>query len=117
MNRENAVNLAIDEVPEDFVLKTFLKINKAEVFNMLLTEYNEEEVMELFKADGERKGDEKRLIGMICKKLKKGKDIDTIADELEEEVETIAPIIETAIKFAPDYDVDAIYEELHKLVK
>ena len=84
---------------------------------MLLTEYNEEEVMELFKADGERKGFKKHLIDLICKKLKKGKDIDTIADELEEEVETITPIIETAMKFAPDYNVDAIYEELHKLTK
>jgi hypothetical protein len=122
MERENAVNCAIDEVPEDFVLKPFLKEKKAEVFSMLLTEYNEEEVMELFRADGERKGrkegekigDEKRLIGMICKKLRKGKDISTIADEVEEEVDVITPIVEAAKKYAPDYDVDVIYEELQK---
>ena len=122
MERENAVGRAIDEVPEDFVLKPFLKEKKAEVFSMLLTEYNEEEVMELFRADGERKGrkegekigDEKRLIGLICKKLRKGKDISTIADEVEEEVDVITPIVEAAKKYEPDYDVDAIYEELHK---
>ncbi len=121
MERENAVNCAIDEVPEDFVLKPFLKEKKAEVFSMLLTEYNEEEVMELFRADGERKGRkegrkegaDKHLIDLICKKLRKGKDINTIADELEEEVDSITPIVETAKKFAPDYDIDAIYEELH----
>ncbi len=118
MERENAVGRAIDEVPEDFVLKTFLKSNKSEVFSMLLTEYNEEEVMELFRADGERKGikkgTDKHLIGLVCKKLKKGKDISAIADEVEEEVETITPIVEAAKKYAPDYDEDAIYEELHK---
>ena len=50
MKIENALNKSIDEVPDDFVLKQFLKINKSEVFAMLLTEYNEEEVMELFRA-------------------------------------------------------------------
>ncbi len=114
MKKENAVNRAIDEVPEDFILKAFLKINKSEVFAMLLTEYNEEEVMELFRADGEKKGINKHLIDLIRKKLKKGKDIDTIADEVEEEVTIITPIVEVAKKFAPDYDVDAIYAELHK---
>ena len=114
MKIENALNKSIDEVPDDFVLKQFLKINKSEVFAMLLTEYNEEEVMELFRADGEKKGINKHLIDLICKKLKKGKDIDTIADEVEEEVTIITPIVEVAKKFAPDYDVDAIYAELHK---
>lgn len=49
---ENALSLAIDEVPEDFVLKPFLRMNKSEVSSMLLTEYNEAEVMELFRIEG-----------------------------------------------------------------
>ncbi len=47
-----------DEVPNDFILKTFLMINKSEVPTMLLTEYNEAEVMELFKEDGRKEGRE-----------------------------------------------------------
>ncbi|MBE5845062.1 MAG: hypothetical protein E7302_12975 [Butyrivibrio sp.] len=117
MKIENALNKSIDEVPDDFVLKQFLKINKSEVFAMLLTEYNEDEVHELFKLDGIREGidigADKRLIGQICKKLKKGKDINTIADEVEEEVETITPIVEVAKKHSPDYDVDTIFNELY----
>ena len=51
---ESALSLAIDEVPGDFVLKPFLMMNKSEVSTMLLTEYNEAEVMELFKEDGRK---------------------------------------------------------------
>jgi len=112
MTIENALSQAIDEVPDDFVLKSFLKINKSEVSSMLLTEYNEAEVMELFKEDGRKEGVDKHLIEQICKKLKNGKSLDVIADEVEEEVENIKPICAIAEKYAPNYDVDAIYEEL-----
>ena len=89
---------------------------------MLLTEYNEAEAMELFKEDGRKEGriegrDEgstKRLIDQVCKKLVKGKTIEIIADEVEEETKAIKPIIDIAVKYAPDYDVDAIYDELIK---
>ena len=92
---------------------------------MLLTEYNEEEVMELFREDGIKKGRiagrlegcDMHLIDLICKKLEKGKDIDTIAEEVEEKIETITPICEVAKKYAPNYDVDAIYNEIHSGVQ
>ena len=113
----NALNTSIDEVPEDFVLKPFLKINKSEVSSMLLTEYNEAEVMELFKEDGRKEGvvigADKHLIELICKKLKNGKSIDVIAREVEEELDSIRPICDVAERYAPEYDVDAIYNELH----
>ncbi len=80
---------------------------------MLLTEYNEEEVMGLFKEDGRKEGYDKHLIEQICKKLERGKDIDTIADEVEETVASVTPICEVAKKYSPNYDVDAIYNELH----
>ncbi len=121
MTIENALSKAIDEVPDEFVLKTFLKMNKSEVSSMLLTEYNETEVMELFKEDGRKEGIEegittgadKHLISLVCKKLKAGKSIKIIASEVEETVADIEPICSAAEKYAPDYDVDAIYNELH----
>lgn len=36
-----------------------------------------------------------------------------VADELEENEETIQNIIDVAMEFAPEYDVEAIYENLH----
>lgn len=117
---ENAVDMAIDEMPNDYQIKQFLVINKAEVNKMLLTEYNEAEVHELFKNEGREEGkgegSSKRLIELVCKKLVKGKSIETIADEVEETVESIKPIFDIAVKYVPDYDVDAIYNELRGIV-
>ena len=52
-------------------------------------------------------------INIICKKLSKNKTIEQIADELETEVSEVAPICEAAAKYAPDYDVEAIYREIY----
>ncbi len=52
----SAVDRAISAMPDDFVIKPFLTAHRAEVNGMLLTEYNETEVMELFKEDGRREG-------------------------------------------------------------
>ncbi len=51
-------------------------------------------------------------IDLICKKIRKGKTVETIADEIEKEVDEVKPIFNVAWKFAPDYDVKAIYDAL-----
>ena len=65
----SAVDKAINEMPNDFVIKPFLEAHRAEVKGMLLTEYNEAEQMELFKEDGRREGlaegQEKTLVESI----------------------------------------------------
>ena len=57
---------------------------------------------------------EQTLISKVVKKIKRGKNIAEIADELEETVEAVTPVYEAAIKAAPDYDEAAIYETLKK---
>lgn len=57
---------------------------------------------------------EEYIIEQVCKKLIKGKDIETIADELEEDVDRIRSICEIATKFAPDYNIEAIYKALNE---
>ncbi len=49
---EAAVDKALDEMPDGFVIKEFLLANRAEVKDMCLTEYNEAEVMEMFREEG-----------------------------------------------------------------
>ena len=61
---------------------------------------------------GTEKGDLLRLINQICKKLAKGKSIETIADELEEDISVIEPICKIAEQFSPNYDSEQIYEQL-----
>ena len=57
-------------------------------------------------------GELKKLIKMVCKKLRKNKSIDTIAFELEEEYTTIEKICNAAGAFAPDYNEDKVYDIL-----
>ena len=53
---EEAVDMAIANIPQSFVIKPFLEAHRAEVKGMLLTEYNEVEQMELFREEGREEG-------------------------------------------------------------
>ena len=53
---------------------------------------------------GIRWGENKKLVSFVCRKLRKGKTAEIIAEELEEPLETIESICQTAVKYAPDYD-------------
>ena len=44
-NLEAAIDAAIDEMPDEFVIKRFLLQNRAEVMGMFLTEYDQEKVL------------------------------------------------------------------------
>lgn len=51
----SAIDQAISSMPNEFIIKPFLVVHRAEVKGMLLTEYNEAEAMEMFERDGDRK--------------------------------------------------------------
>ena len=53
---EAAVDAALNDMPDSFVIKPFLEANKVEVKKMLLTEYNETRTMEMFKEEGRKEG-------------------------------------------------------------
>lgn len=63
---------------------------------------------------GFAEGEEKKLIRLVCKKMQKGMEAETIAEFLEEELDEIVRICKVAEKFEPDYDCDSIYKELHR---
>ena len=65
------------------------------------------------RRESEAKGHDMLLIEQTCKKLEKGKTIEQIADELEENVNIIAKIC-AAIKKAGSYNVEAVFEILKK---
>ncbi len=60
-------------------------------------------------------GVDKHLIDLICKKMTKGKSIEVIADEVEENCDKVEAIYNIAQKYLPDYDVDKIYEEMKNI--
>ena len=61
---------------------------------------------------GEEKGEIKKLIEMVCKKIRKGKSPETIAEELEEDYSSVLSIYHAAEKCMPACDCDKIYELL-----
>ena len=67
-----AVDKAINEMPDDFELKSFLIGHKTEVTNMCLTEYNEAETMNMFKEEGR----EEERVETVEKLIRKGKNIE-----------------------------------------
>ena len=103
---EEAVTRLVDECIEEGILAEFLMKNKAEVIKVSIYEYDKEfEEKKLRKAEyeagveaGIELGERSLLENQIRKKLKKGKPIEQIADELEEAVTTIQRIIEETKK-------------------
>ena len=63
---------------------------------------------------GKEEGENRKLIEQICKKLKKNKSVECIAEELEESPENIQQICTIAAAYAPDYDCDKICREWEK---
>lgn len=53
---KDATRKAVKAMPDEFLIKEFLIVNLEEVEGMLDTEYNEAEVMELFKEEGRAEG-------------------------------------------------------------
>ena len=70
---ETAVDKTLAEMSDGFLLKPLLLKHKAEVKGMILTEYNEEEVMNGFReealAEGIQKGIITTLIGLVADNL------------------------------------------------
>lgn len=62
------------------------------------------------------KAKEEYLISIICKNLNGGITAAKIADVLGERVEKITKICDIASRYAPDYNEEEIYMELHKYI-
>ena len=111
-----AVTQAVNDCIKENILADFLKKNKAEVVSMSLFEYDEKKhertMMEIGREEGRVAGLEEKLIMQICKKIQKGRSIEQIADELEEDVETIQPLYDTILRYAPDYNISNILNEI-----
>lgn len=103
-----AVTEAVDECIKENILSDFLMEHRDEVVNVSIYEYDEEGHMKVLKAEGRLE----LLISQIIKKVKKGKTVDTIASETEEDVEYIKPLYDVIVESAPDYDMDKIYMKI-----
>ena len=60
------------------------------------------------REEGRGEGREEMIIRQVCRKLRKGKEIWQIADELEEDEARIKAICDSIESFAPDYDEEQV---------
>ena len=110
---KRAITVAMNSCIERGVLEDILLKNKAEVMDMLLTEYDEKKHMKAIRKEGYEdglekgieqgieqgiekgieKGIEQKLETQIRKKLAKGKSVEVIAEELEEDPEKVKGIL------------------------
>ena len=132
--------MAVDECINEDVLREFLLENKAEVVKMFLTEYNEKQTLEntyndgvevgkeigkekgieigkakgieLGKVQGIEFGERRKLIEMVYKKIKRGKTVEEIADDLEEDIEVINPIFNEIEKVGLDKSLEEIIKKV-----
>ena len=80
-------------------------------FDMLFDSFEAYDVQETRRISREE-GENRKLVQLVCKKMKKNYAVSEIADLLEEDEKNIQEIVDVAVKYAPDYDVDRIMEEM-----
>lgn len=105
-----AVTCAVNACIQEGILTDFLKKHKAEVIAMSLYEYDEKKHERTMMDIGREQGETRKLVNQIIKKVQKQKDMEQIADELEEDTETILPLYDAVIQSAPDYNIEAIMD-------
>lgn len=118
MPLNQATEETVNESIRNGVLEDILRKNRAEVTEVVLYEYDEElhikNEKDISREEGMAIGHEMTLITQICRKLKKGKTPEVIAEELEEEFEIINSICKVAREFTPEYECEKIYDALHE---
>ena len=118
------------EVPEDSVFEYIESVNagKTEAVKKYVDIESRPQVAEEVKTmegfaeifmekgieKGIEKGSERHLIDQICRKLRRGKDVPQIADEVEEDEIRVQLISDIAGRFAPDFDTDQVFEAVWK---
>lgn len=106
MELGKAINQAIRQMPEDFVIKTAVKTFRTEGKGMIWGEFRIEECRQELLAEGREEGVLSAQLMMIRKKLSVGKSVSQIADEMEMEV----PEVQSLIKLINEHPAFSIGE-------
>lgn len=108
----DAMNRCIaEDILKDFLLERGEDVQKSMMFDLTYEKQMENAKREWYN-DGVEEGAVRYLTASVVKKVQKDKNLEQIAEELEESVEDIQPIYDIVKKYAPEYDVDAIAAEV-----
>ena len=119
---EHAIEVAIDRCIAEKVLREFLIEHRSEVVKVTKLDYTfdrqltleREESRAEGRAEGLQEGEVKKLVSLIVRKMKKGKNVTEIAEDLDEELSRIEMNYNAVLLFAPEYDCDQICKNIMK---
>lgn len=104
-------------IEDEDILVDFFEQHREEVVEVSIYDYDEEKVRKTLVDEAVeeaiRENRQLNMINLIIKKVKKEKTLETIASELEENVEDIKVLYDMVIEAAPEYDVDKIMKKLN----
>ena len=123
VSRDEAITQTIRDCEKEGVMVDFVREHGTEAVNMIFTQFNMEDALEVRYEEGfeegfengEEKGRAVTLIQLVRRKLQKGKTFAAIAEELEEAPETVEKICKAVESCGVDSDIDKIYEEWKRL--
>ena len=98
------------EVTAGYMLR---QLRMMEELNRMRKEVKEE-VREEVREEVKEEVELYNRISLVCKKLRKGRTLEEIAEDLEEELSVIEPLYNKAKEFAPDYDPNLVFEMMSK---
>lgn len=106
-------------VPDEEVYEVTDQITRRK-FSMMFDNFQAYDVQETRRVsreegriEGKIEGEQLLLIKLVIKKLEKNYSAEQIAEILEESLDTIQPIYDIALRQAPDYNTDKVFEELN----
>ncbi len=122
-SRDEAITQTIKDCGKEGIMVDFVREHGSEAVNMIFTQFNMEDALEVRYEEGfedgfengEEKGRVLMLMQMILRKLQKGKAPSVIAEELEEAPEVVEKICKAVESCGMDGDMDKIYEEWKRL--
>ena len=106
-------------IPDEEVYEVTDQITRRK-FSMMFDNFQAYDVQETRRVnreegriEGKIEGEQLLLIKLVIKKLEKNYSAEQIAEILEESLDTIQPIYDIALRQAPDYNTDKVFEELN----
>ena len=128
-NYAKAIREAIDRCIEEGMLVEFFEKRREEVEKAMVFDFTYEKQMENAKkewyndgvvdgiAQGITQGENRTLINLIIRKIKKEKTLSEIAEELERTESELAPVYDAVMRHAPEYDEEDILEDICQKVQ
>lgn len=110
---EHSTNETANQAKSERVRRVHERVCKVKVNEEIGVKYMqawEEKYYE--REEGREEGRMNTLVSQVCRKLAKGMEAAAIADMLEEEEDVIQDICDVAKRYAPEYDIESITEEL-----